>query len=277
MTPEENIELSAEALRDILTPDELEAWKKNALRKIKSNPEAVDALAGIPPPNINGALPDWHFLGQPLETAGSPDPAGVEEIKSTAIPAIDRALRFITKPQSEFFSTITYLLQERGDAIGIADARAKSCDEAAELLRQAAQLLSGADNKPLAHMVEALAPWTERAKYGTVRPVAMIGAHPMGTQDIDAGSAARKGKRGNATRAAAVVRMLVPFFPDTPDFWSNGGYALIAELAQLCGAKTATKQYVRQTIEQAKRTAEPKPEPRRDNSIIGLLLSKPKI
>lgn len=52
MTPEENIELSAEMLRDILTEEELAAWKERTLRELKSSPEAMKAMEWIPAPNL---------------------------------------------------------------------------------------------------------------------------------------------------------------------------------------------------------------------------------
>ncbi|MBU2759519.1 hypothetical protein [Acidithiobacillus sulfurivorans] len=278
MTPEESIELAAEALRELLTPDELVAWKELALREMRSSPEAVDVLGRIPAPNIKGPLPDWCFLEKALETTGSPEPSNIAEIKSTGIPIIDKASRFITKPQNDLISTMAYLMQESGGALKIAESRAKDCAKAARLLKEVAALLRGADNEPLARSVEALALWADRAQYGTVHPTAMIGEHLLGTQDIDAGSAARKGRRGKPTRAAAVVRSLVPFFPDTLDFWENGGYSLVAELAQLCGVQ-ATRQSVRSVVEQGRRRPlAPKPTTKRANPEEQLisLFAKPK-
>ncbi|WP_414041395.1 hypothetical protein ACJU26_04820 [Acidithiobacillus sp. M4-SHS-6] len=229
---------------------------------------------------IEAAIARWHL--QAWEAAGRPEPVpdniteGRPPIESVGIPAVDKALTHIVTPAHVFLNSMAYLLRESDDALETAERRAESCDKAAELLKEAARLLRGADNIPLAGTIDALAPWAERGKFGTVFPVGMTGRYLQASQNFDALTAMLKGKRGTATRAAAVVRALVPFFPNTSEFWVGGGYSLIAGLAKLCGAHTATAAYVRTTLEQARRTVAPAPKPRRDNSLIGLL-SKPKI
>jgi len=225
---------------------------------------------------IEGTLALWHM--EAWEAAGRPElvPDNITDgrppIESVGVPVIDKALSLTCKPAHVFLSTVAYLLNESDDALEIAERRAKDCDKAAQLLKEAAALLKGANNEPLAYAVEALAPWAERGKYGRVYPAELSGGYLRATQHVDALTAALKGKRGSPSRQAAIVRALVALFPDTPDFWSNNnGYALIAELSKLWG-KPVTPQAVRSVVEQARRTApEPKPKPRRDSSIIGLL------
>lgn len=227
---------------------------------------------------IEGALAAWSL--EAWRDAGRPEPVpdnltdGRPPIERVGIEAVDAALPLTTKPAHVFLSALAYLMKESDDALGIADKRAENCDKAAALLKKAAELLEGADNEPLARMIGALVPWAERGKYGRVFPMRWDG-HLYVEQDADALSASLKGKAGKPTRAAAIVRALVPFFPDKQEFFTNGGYALIASLAQLCGARTATKQYVRQTIEQARRTTPQPKAPAKtaspDESLLRLL------
>ena len=234
---------------------------------------------------IQGALARWQL--DAWEAAGKPEPVpdniyeGQPDIERVGIPAIDDALLFL-KPNGEhprfaFLNSLSYLMRESDDALEIAGNRADDCDEAAALLRRAAALLKGEDNGPLGHLIESLAPWAERGKYGRVYPMALQGYRLVANQHHpDALGASLQGKRGKATRDGAIVRGLVQFFPNEQGFFTNGGYALISKLAALCGASKGTPAYVRSQIEQDRRTAEPASKAMRDNSIIGLL-SKPKI
>lgn len=215
-------------------------------------------------------------------------------IGNVGIPAIDEALPFLEgdarKARNDFLSVLKYFLRESPEAPEIRKRRKVHVEKAASLIRTAAALLENADNAPLAALLGSIAEQADNAQYGCLYPRNIY----TESKAVDGASEKRHGvflrahfvpdaltgnfnsRGGSKSRDANIVRALAPFFPDTPDFWSNGGYALIAGLSQLCGAKTATNQYVRETINQAKRTAAPKPEPRPDNSIIGLL-SKPKI
>ena len=212
---------------------------------------------------IEGALAAWQLKA--YEDAGRPEPVpdslmvGRPPIERVGIPAVDAALPHVTKPAHVFLSALAYLMKESDDALGIADKRAENCDKAAALLKKAAELLEGADNEPLVRMIGALVPWAERGKYGRVFPMRWDG-HLYAEQWGDALSASLRGKRGKATRDGAIVRALVPFFPDTQEFFTNGGYALIASLAQLCGARTATTQYVRSTLLEQARSTAPQPK-----------------
>lgn len=219
---------------------------------------------------IDGALAGW-VLSAHQEAGGTfpvPDNLmdGRPPIERVGIPAVDAALPLTIKPAHVFLSALAYLMRESDKALEIAEARAKDCDEAAALLRQAAALLKKADNEPLGHMVESLAPWAERGKYGRVYPVRMEGNYLFAEQDIDALSASLQGKRGKATRDAAIIRALAQHFPHEPGFFSNGGYSTIANLAALCGATKATPAYVRSTLEQLRRTA---PQPKAPAKLAG--------
>lgn len=228
---------------------------------------------------IEAALSRWGI--EAWEAAGRPDPVpdnimdGRPPIKSVGVEVIDKALALTCKPAHVFLSTVSYLLNERDDALEIAERRAKDCDKAARLLREAAALLRGADNEPLARNVEALAPWAERGKFGRVYPAGLSGRYMHASQHGDALSAAFAGKRGTPSRKGAIVRALAGCFTVDGPFVKSGGFTIIARIANLC-EPGITPEFVRSVIKQAKRTAEPKSEPRRDSSIIGLL-SKPKI
>jgi hypothetical protein len=234
---------------------------------------------------VVGAMARWQLAI--YEAAGKPHPCpdniyeGQPDIERVGIPAIDDALPFL-KPNGEhprlvFLNSLSYLMRESDDALGIAGNRADDCDEAAALLRRAAALLKGKDNEPLGHLIASLAPWAERGKYGRVYPMALQGYRLVANQHHpDALSASLRGTRGKPSRDGAIVRGLIQFFPNEQGFFTNGGNALISRLAVLCGASKATPAYVRSKIEQDRRTAEPASKAIRDNSIIGLL-SKPKI
>lgn len=228
---------------------------------------------------IEGTLALWHL--QAWEAAGKPEPVpdniteGRPPIESVGVPVVDKALRYTNIPAPVFLNALAYLLRESDDALEIAESRSKDCDEAARLLGKTAALLRRADNEPLAHAVEALAPWAERGKYGRIYFHGMTGARVHASQHVDALTAALKGKRGSPSRKAAIVRALAECFTIDGPFVESGGFTIIAGIANLCEPRT-TPAFVRSVMEQAKRTTEPKPEPRRDSSIIGLL-SKPKI
>ncbi len=236
---------------------------------------------------IQGALARWQLAA--WKAAGGPEIVpdnfmeGRPPIESVGIPDIDEALPLSCKPQHVFLSTLAYLMREKDNALEIASNRAEKCDKAAALLREAAELLKGADNEPLAHMVDALAPWAERGKYGRVFPVNMSGNYLQATQSTDALTASLAGKRGKATRQAAVIKALVALFPQEPGFWEGGGYSLAARLATLCVGHKVTAQAVNSVVKQAQRTAPaPKPEPvqatkeRDTGDYLVRLFSKPK-
>jgi hypothetical protein len=206
---------------------------------------------------------------QTYEAAGKPRPVPDSmndeqpDIERVGIAAIDEALPFL-KPNGEhprlaFLNSLSYLMLESDDAIEIAGNRADACDKAAALLREAAELLKGADNEPLGRLVESISPWAEHGKYGRVFPHEWKSGHLYAEQLPDALSASLRGKRGKATRDGAIARILAQHFPDEPGFFTNGGNALISRLAALCGAIKATPAYVRSTLEQGRRTA-PQPE-----------------
>ncbi|PKY10980.1 hypothetical protein B1757_06615 [Acidithiobacillus marinus] len=228
---------------------------------------------------IEGTLARWQL--EAWEAAGKPEPVpdnitdGRPPIESVGVPVVDKALQYINMPAHVFLRNVAYLLNESDDALEIAERRAKDCDKAARLLKEAAALLREADNEPLARNVEALAPWAERGKYGRVYPAGLSGRHMHASQHGDALSAAFAGKRGTPSRKGAIVRALAGCFTVDGPFVEAGGFTIIARIANLCELGT-TPNFVRSVMEQSKRTAEPKPEPRRDSSIIGLL-SKPKI
>ena len=215
---------------------------------------------------IEGALAAWYL--QAWRDAGRPEPvpdgitSGRPPIERVGIPAVDAALPLTTKPAHVFLSALAYLMQEKDNALEIAERRGKNCDKAAALLREAAALLRGADNEPLAHMVDALAPWAERGKFGRVFPVHMSGNYLQADQYADALTASLAGKRGKATRQAAVIKALVALFPQGPGFWEGGGYSLAARLATLCMGHKVTPQAVNSVVKQAQRTA-PAPKPER--------------
>ncbi|MBU2760584.1 hypothetical protein [Acidithiobacillus sulfurivorans] len=228
---------------------------------------------------IEAALSRWLVLA--WEAAGKPEPVpdnitdGRPPIESVGVGVIDKALPLTCMPAHVFLRNVAYLLNESDDALEIAERRAKDCDKAARLLREAAELLRGADNEPLARNVGALAPWAERGKYGRVYPAGLSGGYMHASQHGDALSAAFAGKRGTRSRRGAVVRALAGCFTVDGPFIESGGFTIIAGIANLCEPGT-TPNFVCSVMKQAKRTAEPKPGPRRDSSIIGLL-SKPKI
>lgn len=231
---------------------------------------------------VEGAMARWQM--QIYEAAGKPHPVpdsiydGQPDIERVGIPAIDDALPFL-KPNGEhprfaFLSILAYLMRESDDALEIAGARAANCDKAAALLRQAAALLKKSDNEPLGRMVESLAPWAGRGKFGRVIAHKWESGHLYAMQWPDALSARLRGHRGKATRAGAIIRTLVQYFPNEREFFANGGNTLISRLALLCGATKATPQYVLSTLEQGRRTA-PKPKaPAKaatpDNSLLRL-------
>ena len=229
---------------------------------------------------IEGTLALWHL--QAWEAAGKPEPVpdnitdGRPPIESVGVPAVDKALRYTNMPAPVFLNALSYLMRESDDALEIAGARAKGCDEAADLLRRAAALLRGADNEPLGHLLESIAPWAERGKYGRVYPTALQGYRLAANQDHpDALSASLRRKRGKAARSGAIVRALVQFFPNEQGFFTNGGNALISRLAVLCGAGNATPAYVLSTLEQGRRTAPQPTAPAKaaspDESLLRLL------
>ncbi|MBU2764479.1 hypothetical protein [Acidithiobacillus caldus] len=215
---------------------------------------------------IEGALAAWHL--QAWRDAGRPEPipdgitAGRPPIERVGIPAVDAALPLTTKPAHVFLSTLAYLMRESDDALEIAGARAEKCDRAAALLREAAELLKQAENEPLGHLAASLAPWAERAKFGCVYPTRWEGRYLFAEQEIDALSASLQGKRGRATRQAAVIKALAALFPQEPVFWEGGGYSLAARLATLCIGHKVTPQAVNSVVKQAQRTA-PAPKPER--------------
>jgi len=251
-----------------MTEDERRAFAAS-LERAHANGEVSDR--DFARGRIEAALARWQI------GAGRPEPVpdnlmeGRPPIENVGIEAIDAALPQITKPVHVFLSALAYLMKESDDALGIADKRAKDCDKAAALLRQAAELLKGAHNEPLARLVEQVAPWAERGKYGRVFPTRWDG-HLYAEQDADVLSASLKGKAGKPTRDAAIVRALVSFFPNAQKFFAADGYALIGRLAVLCGATKATPAYVRSVIEQARRTA---PQPAKakgpDDTLLRLL------
>ncbi len=208
---------------------------------------------------IEGALAGWQM--QAYEDAGRPMPVpdnlmeGRPPIERVGIPAVDAALPLTTKPAHVFLGALSYLMRESDDALEIAGARAENCDKAATLLREAAALLKASDNEPLGHMVESLAPWAERGKFGRVYVQKWESGHLYARHGIDALSAALRGHRGKATRDGAIIRVLVQYFPSKQGFFTDGGYSVIANLAALCGATKATPAYVRSVLEQARRTA----------------------
>lgn len=216
---------------------------------------------------VEGAMARWQM--QIYEAAGKPHPVpdsiydGQPDVDRVGIPAIDDALPFLKPngkhPHFAFLSILSYFMRESDDALEIADARAKNCDKAAALLREAAALLKQSNNEPLGHLVASLAPWAEHGKYGRVYVHKWESGHLYANQFPDALSASLKGKRGASTRGAAIIRALAQYFPNEPGFFANGGYSTIANLAALCGATKATPAYVRSTLEQARRTA-PKPK-----------------
>jgi len=226
---------------------------------------------------IEGALAAWQM--QAFEDAGRPHPVpdnlmeGRPPIERVGIPAVDAALPLTTKPAHVFLSALAYLMRESDEALEIAENRAEDCDKAAALLREAAALLKQSDNEPLARMVDTLAPWAERAKYGRVYPVRLEGNYLFAEQDMDALSASLQGKRGKPTRDAAIIRALVQYFPSKQEFFANGGYSVIARLAMLCGARKAAPAYVRSVLEQAKRTAPQPVEPPKGKDTGERLLS----
>ena len=230
---------------------------------------------------VDGALAAW-VLSAHQDAGGSfpvPDNLmdGRPPIERVGIPAVDAALPHTTQPAHVFLNALSYLMRESDDALEIAGARAKDCDEAAALLRRAAALLKGKQNEPLGHLVESLAPWAERGKFGRVIVRKWESGHLYATQFPDSLSASLKGARGKPSRSAAIVRALLPFFPDEPGFFTNGGYTLISRLAVLCGATKASPADTRITIEQARRTA---PQPTQSLSPEDALLRlfpKPKI
>ena len=215
---------------------------------------------------IEGGLAQWHLAA--WEAAGRPEPVPdnitetMPPIKAVGVPAVDAALPLTTKPAHVFLNALAYLMRESDDALEIAESRAKDCDRAAALLREAAELLKQADNVPLSHMVESLAPWAERAKFGRVYAHKWEGGHLYAHHEIDALSASLQGKRGKATRQAAVSKALVALFPQEPGFWEGGGYSLAARLATLCIGHKVTPQAVNSVVKQAQRTA-PAPKPER--------------
>ncbi|MBU2846523.1 hypothetical protein HF923_12045 [Acidithiobacillus ferriphilus] len=224
---------------------------------------------------IDGALAAW-VLSAHQDAGGSfpvPDNLmdGRPPIERVGIPAVDAALPHTTQPAHVFLNALSYLMRESDDALEIAAARAKDCDEAAALLRRAAALLKGKQNEPLGHLVESLAPWAERGKFGRVIVRKWESGHLYATQFPDSLSASLRGHRGKATRDGAIVRALVPFFPNEQGFFAGGGNTLISRLAVLCGASKATPAYVLSTLEQGRRTAKPAPRAKPDSSIISLL------
>ncbi|WP_291522988.1 hypothetical protein [Acidithiobacillus sp.] len=232
---------------------------------------------------VQGAMARWQM--QIYEAAGKPHPVpdniyeGQPDIERVGIPAIDDALPFL-KPNGEhprliFLNALSYLMRESDDALEIAGARAKDCDKAAALLREAAALMKGRDNEPLGHLIESIAPWAEQGKYGRVFPEALQGYRLAATQHHDSLSASLKGKGGPAARGGAIVRALVPFFPNERGFFAKGGNTLISRLAVLCGASKATPAYVLSTLKQARRTAPQPTAPAKaaspDESLLRLL------
>jgi len=255
-----------------MTEDERRAFAAS-LERAHANGEVSDRVFARG--RIEAALARWQIGA--WEDAGRPEPVpdnlmeGRPPIENVGIEAIDAALPHVTKPVYVFLAALAYLMKESDDALGIADSRAAACDKAAALLRQAAELLKGAHNEPLARLVEQVAPWAQRGKYGRVFPTRWDG-HLYAEQHADALSASLKGKAGRPTRDAALVRALSSYFPDTQEFFTAGGYALIARLVALCGATKATPAYVRSVIEQARRTApQPAKAARPDDSLLRLL------
>ncbi|MBU2858460.1 hypothetical protein HF289_16910 [Acidithiobacillus ferrooxidans] len=227
---------------------------------------------------IDGALAGWHL--QAYKDAGRPEPVpdnlmdGRPPIERVGIPAVDAALPHTTQPAHVFLNALSYLMRESDDALEIAGARAKDCDEAAALLRRAAALLKGKQNEPLGHLVESLAPWAERGKFGRVFVHKWESGHLYAKQYPDSLSASLKGKGGKPARDGAIVRALVQLFPNEQGFFTNGGNTLISRLALLCGATKATPQYVLSTLEQGRRTAPKHKAPAKaatpDNSLLRL-------
>jgi hypothetical protein len=239
-----------------MTEDERRAFAES-FERAHANGEVSDRVFARG--RIEAAIARWHM--QAWEDAGRPELVpddlmeGRPPIECVGIEAIDAALPHVTKPVYVFLAALAYLMKESDDALGIADKRAENCDKAAALLREAAELLRGADNEPLAGLVEQVAPWAERGKYGRVFPIRWNG-HLYAEQAADALSASSGGKAGRPTRDAAIVRILASYFPARQEFFTAGGYALIGRVAVICGATKATSSaYVRSVIEQARRTA----------------------
>lgn len=231
---------------------------------------------------------------------------GMDDTEPVGIPAIDAALPHIRGDKTDFLRALAYLMQEGPNSLDRYERRKDSTDKAARLIREAAALLDGADNPALATLLLSIAEHAEGAACARITPESITpdGALPppawveaweraqftpgvmphaptdWGSPDggrrgpvlqahveLDALSGMLSGRRGGKSDDANIVKWLARFFPD------SSAYAVIAALAVLCGVqKPSPAAYVRSVLKSSKSAAKNEtPQPRHDNSIVGLL------
>jgi hypothetical protein len=243
---------------------ELSAMSEDERRQIAEDFERAHAAGKISDKvfaygRIQGALARWYL--DAWKAAGSPKIVpddlmdGRPPIERVGIEAIDAALPFIVAPVEVFLTALSYHMSEYDDALEVAASRQRKCTEAAELIRKAAGLLKAADNDPLGLLAESLARWADKAHLGMVIPQGQgQGYQIVATQWEDALIGAFAPKRGTLSRDAAIIRAVAKFFPDDEQFFAAGGYAIIANVARVCGVERGNlRALVRSTIKEGKR------------------------
>lgn len=214
------------------------------------------------------AINRWHSEGYAAWVeAGKPEPVeallfdGFPDIAEVGVRAIDAALPHLmpcgSHPRRAFLDIMDSLLWEKPDAGSIGESRKKSTQEAARLIREAADLLDEAGGDLLATLLHSIACHAEAVQCGMVFPTHIYGGDkgtiPSAPErsgpmldvhvEMDALSSMFAGRGGKKARDANIVKAIAQHFPDSQEFLSaSSGYAIIANLAALCGLTGKTAQ-----------------------------------
>lgn len=195
------------------------------------------------------------------------------------MPMRDTPNRWQIAARLNFLSGLEYLLRERTDALEQSVRREEPTRKAVRLIREAAQLMDKVDNPLLATLLYSIAEHAKKARHGMVFPGNTYSGYiipdwvpeMVSNQELadagtrqgvllaaiyqpDALTGALAGKRGGKSRDANIIKAIATYFPESQDFLGHkNGYAVIAQLAMLCGltGKTAQKnpnEYVRAVL-----------------------------
>lgn len=203
---------------------------------------------------IQGARERWQLAARGI--------VGMPEIDSVGISAIDDALPYLKPdgglPRYGFLVFMEYLLREDLDAFEKSQRRQKSAQKAVKLIMEAAALMGEADNHPLRFFLEHVGQSAQQAPYGVLYPDGFLDGQlltetgevkqqikiPTFRFEPDAISGIFVSERGPKARDANIVKAIARYFPDSHDFLGapSNGYAIIANLAALCGLRGKTAQ-----------------------------------
>ena len=181
-----------------------------------------------------------------------------------------------------FLSGMEYQLREKPDALENSESRKEPVQKAVHLIREAAALLDEADNPLLATLLYSIGEHAKKARYGMIYPIETYAGYiiPDWTPGMinnqklldehtrhgvllnaryepDALTGMFTGKRGGKSRDANIVKAIAQYFPDSEFYSHQDGYAIIANLAALCGltgktAQSNPNEYVRALLKKGR-------------------------